>query len=203
MRRGMRGLALQVQESLSRDPHGGDLFIFRGRRGDLAKVLWHDGIGLSLYTKRLDRGRFIWPSASDGAIAISQAQMAYMLEGIDWVRRITDGRQRVKVPYDEGIANHIGPESCTGGREAVREALTGVRVGQPLSDETLLNRSAHAIQSAEGNMVRCAFASAGQLRAVCRPWHARTSSDREPRGLRPARYRRMVGRMVKAVSRRP
>jgi transposase len=203
MRRGMRGLALQVQESLSRDPHGGDLFIFRGRRGDLAKVLWHDGIGLSLYTKRLDRGRFIWPSASDGAIAISQAQMAYMLEGIDWVRRITDGRQRVKVPYDEGVANHIGPESCTGGREVVREALTGVRVGQPLSDETLLNRSAHAIQSAEGNMVRCAFASAGQLRAVCRPWHARTSSDREPRGLRPARYRRMVGRMVKAVSRRP
>jgi transposase len=203
MRRGMQGLALQVQESLSRNPHGGDLFIFRGRRGDLAKILWHDGIGLSLYAKRLDRGRFIWPSASDGVIAISQAQMAYMLEGIDWVRRITDGRQRVKVPYDEGIANHIGPESCTGGREAVREALTGVRVGQPLSDETLLNRSAHAIQSAEGNMVRCAFASAGQLRAVCRPWHARTSSDREPRGLRSARCCRMAGRMVKAVSRRP
>ena len=84
MRRGMRGLALQVQESLSRDPHGGDLFIFGGRRGDLAKILWHDGTGLSLYAKRLDRGRFIWPSASDGAIAISQAQMAYMLEGIDW-----------------------------------------------------------------------------------------------------------------------
>ena len=63
MRRGMQGLALQVQEGLRRDPHGGDLFIFRGRRGDLAKILWHDGIGLSLYAKRLDRGRFIWPSA--------------------------------------------------------------------------------------------------------------------------------------------
>jgi transposase len=84
MRRGMRSLALQVQEGLRRDPHGGDLFIFRGRRGDLAKILWHDGVGLSLYAKRLDRGRFIWPSASDGAIAISLAQMAYMLEGIDW-----------------------------------------------------------------------------------------------------------------------
>ena len=59
MRRGMQGLALQVQEGLKRDPHGGDLFIFRGRRGDLAKILWHDGIGLSLYAKRLDRGRFI------------------------------------------------------------------------------------------------------------------------------------------------
>jgi transposase len=84
MRRGMLGLALQVQEGLSRDPHGGDLFIFRGRRGDLAKILWHDGIGLSLYAKRLDRGKFIWPSASDGAVSISPAQMAYMLEGIDW-----------------------------------------------------------------------------------------------------------------------
>ena len=66
MRRGMQGLALQVQESLKRDPHAGDLYIFRGRRGDLAKILWHDGIGLSLYAKRLDRGKFIWPSASGG-----------------------------------------------------------------------------------------------------------------------------------------
>ncbi|MGB6862945.1 MAG: IS66 family insertion sequence element accessory protein TnpB, partial [Pseudolabrys sp.] len=56
----------------------------RGRRVDLAKILWYDGVGLSLYANRLDRGRFVWPSASDGAIAISLAQMAYMLEGIDW-----------------------------------------------------------------------------------------------------------------------
>ena len=84
MRRGMQGLALQVQEGLHRDPHGGDLFIFRGRRGDLAKILWYDGVGLSLYAKRLDRGKFIWPSASGAAVAISAAQMADMLEGIDW-----------------------------------------------------------------------------------------------------------------------
>ena len=84
MRRGMKALALQVQEHMQRDPHAGDLFIFRGRRGDLAKILWHDGIGLSLYAKRLYQGRFIWPSATAGAISISAAQMAYMLEGIDW-----------------------------------------------------------------------------------------------------------------------
>ena len=84
MRRGMQGLALQVQEQLKRDPHAGDLYIFRGRRGDLAKILWHDGLGLSLYAKRLDRGKFIWPSATEGAVSISAAQMAYMLEGIDW-----------------------------------------------------------------------------------------------------------------------
>ena len=68
MRRGMHGLALQVQEQLKRDPHIGDLYIFRGRSGDLAKILWHDGVGLSLYAKRLDRGKFIWPSASHGAV---------------------------------------------------------------------------------------------------------------------------------------
>jgi hypothetical protein len=49
MRRGMNGLALQVQEALQRDPHAGDLYVFRGRRGDLVKILWHDGLGMSLY----------------------------------------------------------------------------------------------------------------------------------------------------------
>src|SRR5712692_8466208 len=84
MRRGMQGLALTVQEGLKRDAHAGDLYIFRGRSGDLVKILWHDGGGLSLYAKRLDRGKFIWPSASAGAVSISAAQMAYLLEGIDW-----------------------------------------------------------------------------------------------------------------------
>jgi transposase len=84
MRRGMNGLALQVQEGLKRDPHAGDLFVFRGRRGDLIKILWHDGLGMSLYSKRLERGRFIWPSPADDVIAISAAQLGYMLEGIDW-----------------------------------------------------------------------------------------------------------------------
>jgi transposase len=59
MRRGMNGLSLQVQEALGRNPHAGDLYVFRGRRGDLVKVLWHDGLGLSLYAKRLERGRFL------------------------------------------------------------------------------------------------------------------------------------------------
>jgi transposase len=84
MRRGMNGLALQVQHGLKRDPHAGDLFVFRGRRGDLIKILWHDGLGMSLYAKRLERGRFIWPSPADGVVAIAPSQLAYMLEGIDW-----------------------------------------------------------------------------------------------------------------------
>ena len=84
MRRGMNSLALQVQQALGRDPHAGDLYVFRGRRGDLVKVVWHDGVGMSLYMKRLERGRFIWPSPADGCVAISGSQLAYMLDGIDW-----------------------------------------------------------------------------------------------------------------------
>lgn len=84
MRRGMNGLALQVQETIGRDPFAGDLFVFRGARGDLIKILWHDGLGLSLYAKRLERGRFVWPTVSNGSLSISAAQLGYMLEGIDW-----------------------------------------------------------------------------------------------------------------------
>jgi transposase len=84
MRRGMNSLALQVQEGLKRDPHGGDLYVFRGKSGKLIKILWHDGLGMSLYAKRLERGRFIWPQAVDSAMVITSAQLSYMLEGIDW-----------------------------------------------------------------------------------------------------------------------
>ncbi len=82
MRRGMNTLALQVQEALKCDPHGGDLYVFRGKSGKLIKILWHDGLGMSLYAKRLERGRFVWPQASDGAVTITSAQLGYMLEGV-------------------------------------------------------------------------------------------------------------------------
>ena len=84
MRRGMNSLALLVQEAFKRNPHGGDLYVFRGKSGKLIKILWHDGLGMSLYAKRLERGRFIWPQVTDGVISISMSQLAYMLDGIDW-----------------------------------------------------------------------------------------------------------------------
>lgn len=84
MRKGFPSLALVVQETLSRDPHSGHLFVFRGRRSDLIKVLWHDGQGACLFLKKLERGRFIWPSPAEGAITITPAQLGYLLEGIDW-----------------------------------------------------------------------------------------------------------------------
>jgi transposase len=89
MRKGFDGLALLVQETLKRNPHNGHLFVFRGRRGGLIKVLWHDGQGMCLFAKRLERGRFIWPSSRGGedvdrVVIITPAQLGYLLEGIDW-----------------------------------------------------------------------------------------------------------------------
>ena len=84
MRKGFSSLALLVQERLKRDAYGGHLFVFRGRRRDLVKVIWHDGQGACLFTKRLERGRFIWPSAVGDPVAITPAQLGYLLEGIDW-----------------------------------------------------------------------------------------------------------------------
>ena len=84
MRKGYQTLALLVQETLKHDPHGGHLFVFRGRRGDLLKILWHDGQGQCLFSKRLERGRFLWPSTADGVLTISAAQLGYLLSGIDW-----------------------------------------------------------------------------------------------------------------------
>ena len=84
MRRGFPSLALQVQEVLRKDPLSGHLFVFRGRRSDLVKVIWHDGQGACLFTKRLERGRFIWPSVAGESVTISPAQLSYLLSGIDW-----------------------------------------------------------------------------------------------------------------------
>jgi transposase len=59
------------------------------------EILWHDGIGMSLYAKRLERGRFLWPSPADGSVAISAAQLAYMLDGIDWRNPVRTWRPEV------------------------------------------------------------------------------------------------------------
>lgn len=84
MRNGFDGLAGLVQTQLAEDPFSGQLFVFRGKRGDRIKVLWWDGDGLCLYAKRLERGRFVWPQATAGRISLSAAQLSMLLEGIDW-----------------------------------------------------------------------------------------------------------------------
>jgi transposase len=86
MRKGMTGLAAIAQLSLDTDPYSGHVFVFRGRQGDLVKMLWWSGDGMNLYAKRLERGRFVWPQAVAGNIAMTAAQLSMLLEGIDWRR---------------------------------------------------------------------------------------------------------------------
>jgi transposase len=84
MRKGFTGLSALVQSALESNPLSGQIFVFRGKRGDLLKVLWWDGSGLCLMAKRLERGRFVWPQATSGRVWLSGAQLSMLLEGIDW-----------------------------------------------------------------------------------------------------------------------
>jgi transposase len=86
LRRGFAGLSALVQTKLEKSPMSGQVFIFRGRRGDLVKLIWFDGDGLCLFQKRLERGRFIWPQATEGSVSLTRAQLSMLLEGIDWRR---------------------------------------------------------------------------------------------------------------------
>ena len=86
MRKGFDGLAAVAQRALAANPFCGHVFVFRGRRGDLLKVLWADRDGLCLFAKRLERGRFVWPQSADGAVHLTPAQLSMLLEGIDWRR---------------------------------------------------------------------------------------------------------------------
>ena len=84
MRKGFNGLSALAETVLSEDPFSGHLFVFRGRGGDLIKIIWWDGQGACLFSKRLERGRFVWPSSATGKVRLSSAQLAMLLEGIDW-----------------------------------------------------------------------------------------------------------------------
>jgi transposase len=84
LRRGFQGLSSIVETVLEQAPFSGHVFVFRGKRGDLIKLLWFDGDGLCLFQKRLERGRFIWPQATSGTVCLTRAQLSMLLEGIDW-----------------------------------------------------------------------------------------------------------------------
>ena len=88
MRRGFTGLSAMVQMTLLQSPLSGHVFVFRGRRGDVIKLLWHDGDGLCIFHKRMDSGRFVWPKAESGSISLTRAQLAMLCEGIDWRRPV-------------------------------------------------------------------------------------------------------------------
>ena len=84
MRAGMNGLAAKVQLILEEQPLSGHLFVFRGRRGNVVKLLWATSDGVCLLIKRLEQGHFIWPQATSGKVHLTQAQLSMLLEGINW-----------------------------------------------------------------------------------------------------------------------
>ena len=88
MRKGFNGLAAQVATVITMDPYCGHVFVFRGKRGDYVKVLYWDGSGLCLYAKRLEKGRFVWPPIIDERLHLTAAQLALLIEGMDWRRTV-------------------------------------------------------------------------------------------------------------------
>jgi transposase len=88
LRNGFDGLAAKVRDIIGADPFSGQLFMFRGKRGDYLKGLYWDGSGLWLFAKRLERGRFVWPPIVEGAMTLTPAQLAVLIEAMDWRRTI-------------------------------------------------------------------------------------------------------------------
>ncbi len=90
----MDGLAQLVRESLGADPFSGTVFAFRSKRADRLRLLFFDGTGVVLAAKRLEAGAFSWPKPGDAAIRLSAAEMAALIDGLDW-RRVHMPRETV------------------------------------------------------------------------------------------------------------
>ena len=88
-RKGMNGLAALVKEQLKTDPFSGVIYVFRSKRADRVKLLFWDGSGVCLFVKRLEDGKFRWPRIADGVMRLSAAQLAALIEGLDWSRVCT------------------------------------------------------------------------------------------------------------------
>lgn len=94
-RKQMDTLAAFVQEALGADPFSGAVYVFRAKRIDRVKLLWWDGTGICLLTKRLEGGAFRWPPIEDGVLRLSPGQLAALLEGTEWAR---DAAREVERP---------------------------------------------------------------------------------------------------------
>lgn len=97
-RKGITGLVALVAQALFADPYCGDVFIFRAKRTDRLKLVVWDGSGMILATKWLESGRFTWPPITDGAVVLTPAQMAMLIDGMDWTKvRVPVVKRPVKV----------------------------------------------------------------------------------------------------------
>jgi transposase len=75
-----------LPEALGADPFSGTVYVFRAKRADRVKLIWWDGTGLCLLSKRLEGGQFRWPRIEDGVMRLSAAQLSALVEGLDWAR---------------------------------------------------------------------------------------------------------------------
>jgi transposase len=97
MRLGFDGLAARVAQVLRADPFCGHVFVFRSKRSDYLKLLHYDGSGLCLFAKRLESGRFVWPPIVDGHMVLTPAQLALLMEAMDWRRTVAPDAPRKPV----------------------------------------------------------------------------------------------------------
>lgn len=158
IRKGMQGLALLVHHGLTGNPPGSDLFVFRGRAGSLVKLIWHDGIGMSLYAKWLEKGQFVWPSAMDGMVSLTNSQLACLLDGIDWRnsqyswRPQSAGKKR-RLPFQRSILRVIRAGFC----DSI--AVMGAAVS-PLPDDIEALKALLASASQRANEAEAKLANA-------------------------------------------
>ncbi|MBM3559304.1 MAG: IS66 family insertion sequence element accessory protein TnpB [Alphaproteobacteria bacterium] len=99
-RKGAEGLAALVRETMQSDPFSGAVYVFRARRADRVKLIYWDGTGVCLFAKRLEDGKFRWPQIADGVIRLTAAQLAALIEGLDW-RRVHQARETA-APLEAG-----------------------------------------------------------------------------------------------------
>lgn len=85
-RKGVDGLAALVRETMGADPFSGAVYVFRSKRADRVKLVFWDGTGVCLFSKRLEDGQFRWPKVQDGAIRLTAAELSALIEGLDWRR---------------------------------------------------------------------------------------------------------------------
>jgi transposase len=91
-RKGAEGLAALVREEMKSDPFSGAVYVFRAKRADRVKLIYWDGTGVCLFAKRLEDGKFRWPNIQDSVMRLSAAELAALLEGLDW-RRVHAARE--------------------------------------------------------------------------------------------------------------
>src|SRR5437762_11836032 len=180
MRKGFDSLAAQAQTVLGQDPFSGHVFCFRGRRGDLVKLLWWDGDGLCLFAKRLERGRFVWPRAEEGVVVLSRAQLSMAI----WQAFEAERPQLVQItgPFDGFHATQASvSKTCLVRFDNNKYSVASRAVGRPVEIQAYADR---IVIRQEGAIVGEHHRRFGRGETIYDPWHYVPVLARKPGALR-------------------